>query len=299
MMQIQLEKTLQGADGPLHLQVDMQLHAGEGVALYGASGAGKTTLLRCISGLTPPDRGQIIFAGQTWYDHARNIVLPPQQRRVGLMFQDYALFPHLTVRGNIAFALAPGARASRVDELLDMMGLSGLQHQRIATLSGGQKQRVALARTLAAEPQLLLLDEPLSALDTQTRQHLQQALKHLQQRLGLTVLLVSHDVSELFKLTDRVLLLQQGRIIRDGPPAEVFASGNTSGKVNLTGEVLAITPVEVMVALTVRVGQQIVRVVVMPDEAAALQVGDAVALISKAFHPMVMKLDAHALQPGL
>lgn len=291
MMEIKLEKTLHGANGPLKLQVDMRLRAGECVALYGASGAGKTTLLRCLSGLTTPDAGHIRFAGQDWFDSARGLHLPPQQRRVGLMFQDYALFPHLSVRGNIAFALAPGARASRVDDLLEMMGLVGLQHQRPATLSGGQKQRVALARCLAAEPQLLLLDEPLSALDTPTRQQLQHELKQLQQRLGLTMLVVSHDVSEIYRLAQQVWVLEQGRITQADAPLHVFAPGHTSGKFRLTGEVLAMTAADVMVALTVRVGQQIVRVMVMPEQAATLQPGDAVALVAKAFQPMVFKLE--------
>lgn len=291
MIDIRLQKALQGAHGPLALAVDMQLHAGEMVALYGASGAGKTTILRCLAGLTQADAGVIHFAGQCWYDSARGIHLPPQQRRVGFMFQDYALFPNMTVRGNITFALPAGARASRVDDLLEMMGLQALQHSLPAALSGGQKQRLALARTLAAEPQLLLLDEPLSALDAQTRGQLQQELRDMQRRLGLTTIIVSHDVGEVYKLAQRVLVIEDGHISQSGPPVEVFAKGGTSGKFRFTGEVLAIEPVEVLVALTVLVSNQIVRVVVMPDEAANLQAGDHVMLVSKAFNPMVMKLD--------
>ena len=290
MIDIHLQKTLQGAQGPLTLDVNIQLYAGEMVALYGASGAGKTTILRCLAGLTQADAGSIQFAGQCWYDSHRRIHLPPQQRRVGLMFQDYALFPNMSVRGNIAFALAADARASRVDELLEMMGLQALQYSMPAALSGGQKQRLALARTLAAEPQLLLLDEPLSALDAQTRSQLQQELRDMQRRLGLTTVIVSHDVGEVYKLAQRVLVMQEGRIIQSGAPVDVFAKGGTSGKFRFTGEVLAIEPVEVLVALTVLVSNQIVRVVVMPDEAATLAVGDQVMLVSKAFNPMVLKL---------
>ena len=290
MIEILLKKALHGAQGNFTLDVDIHLQAGEMVALYGPSGAGKSTLLRCLAGLERADAGLILVDGRPWFDSQRKLHLPPQQRQAGLMFQEYALFPNMSVRGNIHFALAKGARATRVDELLELMGLQGLQHSLPARLSGGQKQRLALARTLAAEPQLLLLDEPLSALDASTRSHLQDELKHLQYQLGLTTLLVSHDVGEVYKLAQRVLVLETGHITRSGTPVDVFARGETSGKFRFTGEVLAITPVDILVTLTVLVSQQIVQVAVMPAEAADLAVGDRVLLVAKAFNPMVMKL---------
>ena len=175
------------------------------------------------------------------------------------------------------------------------MALGELQHRKPETLSGGQKQRVALARALASEPQLLLLDEPFSALDAEMRVHLPSEILHLQRHFGITTLIVSHDVGEVYKLANRVLIIEEGRIVREGAPAVVFSSGQTdhqsSGKFRFTGEVLAIEPMDVLVALTVLVSNQIVRVVAMPDEAAALHVGDGVMLVSKAFNPMIFKLD--------
>lgn len=285
-----LTKQLHGAQGEFQLDVDLRLHPGEFVALYGASGAGKTTLLRCLAGLEKPDSGLIRMDNQAWFNSQTDTVLAVQQRRVGYMFQDYALFPNMTVKANVAFALRKGANKNRVDALLEMMGLGELQHRKPDTLSGGQKQRVALARMLASEPQLLLLDEPFSALDQTTRTRLQDEILHLQKSLGLTAIIVSHDVGEIYKMAQRVLLLEQGRIAQQGTPMEVFSRGQASGKFRFNGEVLAIEPMDVMVSLTVLVANQIVRVVVMPQEAVDLNVGDKVLLVSKAFNPMVMKL---------
>lgn len=287
-------KPLQGVNGGFALEADFRVDKGEFVALYGPSGVGKTTLLRCLAGLDHPASGEIVVQAQgqsqIWFNSQQRIQLAPQYRRVGYMFQDYALFPNMTVRDNLAFALRKGAPKQRVDELLAMMELGGLQQQKPITLSGGQKQRVALARSLASEPEILLLDEPLSALDASIRARLQDEILKLQRSMGITTIMVSHDVGEVYKLASRVLVMESGRIVQQGTPVEVFSAGQTSGKFRFTGEILVIEPMDVMFALTVLVGNQIVRVVAMPDEAANLQVGDAVMLISKAFNPMVIKL---------
>jgi molybdate transport system ATP-binding protein len=291
VIQAQIKKHLHGANGGFHLDVNLNVAEGELVALFGPSGVGKTTLLRCLAGLEQAQQGNIIVSAQTWFDTSKYINLAPQLRRVGYMFQDYALFPNMTVRGNVEFALRKGSNKLRVQELIDMMNLGELQNHKPETLSGGQKQRVALARALASEPSLLLLDEPFTALDTEMRNRLHDELLRLQRSLGLTTIIVSHDVGEVYKLVKRVLLMKEGLIVQQGTPAEVFSAGQTSGKFRFTGEILVIEPMDVLYSLTVLVGNQIVRVVAMPDEALKLRVGDAVMLISKAFNPMILKLE--------
>lgn len=291
MIRVSISKHLHGANGDFQLGASLNIAEGEFVALFGSSGVGKTTLLRCLAGLELPEQGNIVVSGETWLDTATRINLPPQLRRVGYMFQDYALFPNMTVRGNLEFALRNGTDPKRVNELLKLMALGELQHRKPDSLSGGQKQRVALARALASEPRLLLLDEPFSALDAEMRSRLHDEILRLQKHFGITTVIVSHDVSEVCKLTSRVMLMEAGRIVQQGNPIDVFSEGQTSGKFRFTGEILAIEAMDVMFSLTVLIGNQIVRVVAMPDEAAKLQVGERVMLVSKAFNPMVLKLE--------
>jgi molybdate transport system ATP-binding protein len=290
MISLKLHKPLHGAQGAFDLAVETQIAQGEFVALYGASGAGKTTLLRCLAGLDKPQHGYLQVHDAVWVDTSKSIFMPTQARRVGYMFQDYALFPNMTVRQNLEFALRKGQNKKRVDDLIEMMNLGELAQRKPASLSGGQQQRTALARALAAEPSLLLLDEPFAALDVAMRTHLQDELLRLQHQFGLTTLMVSHDVGEVYKLASRVLVLQQGQITQQGAPAQVFNTGKTSGKFRFTGEVLQIAPMDVMYALTILVGQQIVHVVATQQEITDLHVGDQVLLVSKAFNPMVFKL---------
>ena len=286
MIKIDLKKKLSGAQGEFFLDVNLRIKPGEFVTLFGASGAGKTTLLRCLAGLTEPDTGTLKINGESWF--SANEKLPVQQRRVGYMFQDYALFPNMTVRGNLEFALRKNADKKRVDELLEIMALGELQTRKPAALSGGQQQRVALARALAAEPQLLLLDEPFSALDHDTKLRLQDEVLAMQRRYGLTTVMVSHDVSEVYRLSQRVLILEQGRVTADGTPAVVFGANQAGGKFSFAGEILAIEAADVVYAVTLLVGNQIVRVIASADEARHLQAGDRVTLMSKAFNPVLV-----------
>lgn len=291
MIQAQINKRLHGAEGEFQLDVDLNIEKGEFVALFGPSGVGKTTLLRCLAGLEQPELGNIAVNGEIWLDTTARINLSAQQRRVGYMFQDYALFPNMSVRGNLEFALRKNTDKKRVDELLELMALVELQHRKPESLSGGQKQRVALARALASEPRLLLLDEPFSALDIEMRSRLHDEILRLQKHFGITTVIVSHDVGEAYKLANRIMLMEAGTIVKQGNPAEVFSTGQTSGKFRFTGKILAIEPMDVLHALTVLVGNQIVRVVATDDETAQLQIGDSVLLVSKAFNPMVLKLE--------
>ncbi len=211
-----------GAERPALDAVDLDVAPGELVALLGPSGCGKTTLLRVVAGLTEPDAGRVLLDGRDLSG------VPAHRRGVGLMFQDYALFPHRDVGGNVEFGLrmagmAPADRRRRVAEVLDLVGLAGWEDRPVGPLSGGERQRVALARALAPAPRLLLLDEPLGALDRTLRDRLVPELGELFRSVGVTVVHVTHDQSEALALADRVVVLDAGRVVQDGSPAAVWA----------------------------------------------------------------------------
>jgi molybdate transport system ATP-binding protein len=200
--------------------VEAELSLGrETLALAGPSGAGKSTVLRAIAGLVRPARGRIVVDGETWFDGERRIDLPPDRRSVGLVFQDYALFPHMTVRQNIGYG---GRRL--VDDLLQRLAIEHLAGARPQGLSGGERQRVALARALAREPRVLLLDEPMAALDPHTRAGVRAELRQMLETAALPVLLVTHDFADAAVLADRVAVMDAGRIVQVGTPAELAAA---------------------------------------------------------------------------
>jgi molybdate transport system ATP-binding protein len=203
--------------------LELSLDVAGTVALVGPSGAGKTTVLRAISGLTRPKRGRIALADATWLDTEQGVDMPPEQRRVGLVFQDYALFPHLSVDRNIAFGATD---AARVDNLLDRLRIADLAAAKPRDLSGGERQRVALARALASDPDVLLLDEPLSALDAHTRLGVRAELHELLDDLDLPTVLVTHDFEEAATLADRIGVLVDGRILQLGSAADLVAAPN-------------------------------------------------------------------------
>lgn len=291
MIRLSLRKRLHTARGDLELDTAMDIAPGEFIAIAGPSGAGKTTLLRMLAGLVRPDGGRIEVEGETWYDGAAGIHLPPQRRRVGMVFQDYALFPNMTVRGNLEFALPDRCARARVDAILEATHLTELALRRPDTLSGGQKQRVALARALVSEPSILLLDEPLSALDPALRARLQDEILSLQRRFSIAAILVSHDVAEVHRLAARVYCLEEGRIVRQGTPSEVFGGGRISNKLRLTGVLLEIKEAGVVRILSVLVGGEVVRVTALPADVDGLKAGDKVFLAAKAFNPMVFRAE--------
>ncbi len=211
--------------GPVPLEVSLAVEDGELLALVGPSGSGKTTILRAIAGLYRARHQYIACCREVWADSARGLHLSPRRRRVGFLFQDYALFPHLSALANIEIALAlrsRGERRQRARELLAAVRLAGLEHRRPHELSGGQRQRVALARALAREPRVLLLDEPFSAVDQVTRRRLERELVLLRQRLPVPTLLVTHNLEEAARLADRICVLHHGRTLQVAPPQEIL-----------------------------------------------------------------------------
>ena len=287
---IDIEKRMLTANGPLNLIVQTTIPAGELVALFGESGAGKTTLLRILAGLVTPDKGLIQFGQTVWFDSEKKINIPTQNRNISLMFQDYALFPNMTVEQNIQFAQFENNQ-SAVNELLNMFGLSELRKRKPNGLSGGQKQRVALARALARKPQLLLLDEPLSALDAEMRSVLQAEIAKAHQLLGVTTILVSHDLSEVFRLASQVLYIENGAITKAGKPEEVFSDSSISGKVQITGQIARIDKQDTIYVVTVISGNnQIIKVIAFENDLETLKIGDRVMVFSKAFNPIISRL---------
>ena len=200
--------------------LELELSLGRGtLALVGPSGAGKSSVLKMIAGLMRPEHGRVALDGCEWLDTASGVDLPPERRSVGFVFQEYALFPHLTVRRNVAFA-----GTARVDELLGRFGISGLADVKPGDLSGGERQRVALARALARDPGLLLLDEPLSALDAYTRVRVRAELREILDELALPTLMVTHDFEDAAALADRVGVLVEGRLLQLGTASELVAA---------------------------------------------------------------------------
>ncbi|HXP90996.1 MAG TPA: ATP-binding cassette domain-containing protein [Fibrobacteria bacterium] len=291
MIRFSVRKRLVGPNGPFDLDLDESVAPGECLALFGPSGSGKTTLLRILCGLETPDQGRVEVNGEVWYDAHAKTSVPARRRRVGMVFQDYALFPNMTIRQNLVFAARAREDRARVDGLLSFTGLESLADRRPRTLSGGQRQRVALARALVSRPDLLLLDEPLSALDPAMRRDLQDLLVRVRTEFGMPTILVSHDIQEVLRTCDTVLRMAHGRRTARGSPLEVFGSGGVSTKFRLVCEVLDIAPAGPAAVATLLHGQDLLRVVLSTEEASGLAVGDRVAAGAKAFSPMVWKLE--------
>lgn len=290
-LEFQAAKTLRTAHGPQELTLSFQLQQGDILALYGPSGAGKTTILRILAGLTDPAAGFIRLAKETWLDTTHKLNLPTRHRSIGLVFQDFALFPHLTVRQQLEFALPPKSNSAIVNELLDMMELDALQNQKPQNLSGGQQQRVALARAIARRPKVLLLDEPLSALDDEMRFKLQDFILKAHKHYELTTILVSHYLPEIFRLSNEVIILENGKIQKQGKAADIFLEDKISSKFKITGEIIDITPADIVYIVSVLSGNLVIKVVATTEEAARLHMGQKVMIASKAFNPIILPLN--------
>jgi molybdate transport system ATP-binding protein len=222
MIDVDIHKQLHAGAARIALQLKFHIANGELLALFGPSGSGKTSIMRMIAGLMTPDEGSIVVDGIPWYDSRSGINRPPQQRDIGVVFQDYALFPNMTVRENIAFGLKPDQEVKDISEVIELMELTQMANVKPGFLSGGQKQRVALARAIARCPKILLLDEPTSALDAALRVKIHQYIKSLQKQQSAATLLITHDMIEVARLADRVVVIEEGRVKAEGKPGEVL-----------------------------------------------------------------------------
>jgi molybdate transport system ATP-binding protein len=234
---IDITKTFPGRP-PISARLSYPLQEATALVLFGPSGSGKTTIVRSLAGLEWPERGTIRFISRTWLDTNSKIRVAPQQRQIGYMAQDYALFPTYTVAGNIAYGLGsllPAERKRRVAEMVELFRLEGLEEAKPQELSGGQQQRVALARAVAPRPQLLLLDEPLSALDVPTRLQLRGELRSLLKHLALPSIIVTHDWAETLTLGDVVAVMGEGQILQVGSPQDVFSRPANAAVAQIVG----------------------------------------------------------------
>lgn len=279
MINIRVEKRLQGSAGEMELEIELNIKEHSFVALAGESGSGKTTLLRILAGLESAD-GRIDLKGDSWLDEKG--ALGPQKRGIGFVFQEYALFDNMSVEQNLLYVKKDRPLAKH---LLELTELYELKDRFPSTLSGGQKQRVSLCRALMSRPKLLLMDEPLSALDPLMRSKLQHDILRLHKEFGTTTIMVSHDPSEIYRLADRVLVLEQGKIIQDGTAKEIFLKTQGSQKFSLRGELLDIIKADVIHIAVVAIGQQIVEIVLDEEEARSFKIGESVQVNTKAFAP--------------
>ena len=289
MIEINIQKLLNTQNGLITLDVNRKIHKHTFLGIFGKSGAGKTTLLRILSGLSKPDSGKIIVDGEIWLDTDKNINLPPQQRKIGFVFQDYALFPHLNVYQNLCFGLKSKKDRYKVDEILSLMELNNLKYAKPHTLSGGQKQRVALARALVYKSNILLLDEPLSAIDNDMRSILQDEIIRLHKYFKLTTIMVSHDIGEMFKLSNRILHLKDGKIFNDGDANSIFTQNNISSKFSFSAKIIDIEQNGIIFIVKILVNNNI-AMITMDNDALNYKIGDEILVSTKAFNPIVFKI---------
>lgn len=281
MIKIDINKKLHGSDGGMELNIDLEIQEGDFIALAGQSGSGKTTLLRILAGLEDA-QGNIQVGEDIWLDTKK--LLAPQKRGIGFVFQDYALFENMSVLDNLLFVKKDKTLA---DKLLKITELESLKNRLPNTLSGGQKQRVSLCRAMMNKPKLLLMDEPLSALDPDMRTKLQNEILTLHNEFKTSTIMVSHDPSEIYRLASRVIVLNNGEIINDGKPKEILLKTSGSQKFSFEGELLDIIKVDVINIAIVSIGQQLVEVVVSDREIENLKIGQSVNVSTKAFTPII------------
>lgn len=289
MIAISLQKKLISADGHFDLNINLKFEEGHLITIFGESGAGKTSILRMISGLMKPDQGLIEFGDKLIFDSESHINTKIQHRNISYLSQDYSLFPNMTVKENLEYALKNKTEVRKVIEIMDLFSLSGLSNLKPDILSGGQKQRVALARALVQKPDLLLLDEPLSALDGKIRYELQEHVLKIKKEFNLTIIMVSHDVSEILRLADKVYVLKDGKINSEGKASDVFMAQNPAGKFQFTGEILKIENHDFLKILHVLIGKEVARVIA-EDNNINYEIGDKVIISSKAFNPIIEKI---------
>ncbi|MDA3077856.1 ATP-binding cassette domain-containing protein [Campylobacter sp. JMF_06 NA1] len=286
MIKIDCEKRL---NENFKISVNLKIKKGSFVCLYGASGSGKTTILRLLAGFMKIDSGAITN-GEITLDNGRKF-MHAKQRKIGFLFQDYALFENMSVIENLLFAKKDLQKAG---EMLKFLELEKYANFAISQLSGGQKQRVALARALMQSPEILLLDEPLSALDYKIREKIQDYLKKIHEKFRPTIILVSHDISEIYRLCERVYELKNGSLVREGSPSEIFLQTSGSQKFSFRGKVVALREAGGVNIAIIAVGAQLCEVVLSVSEARDLRVGDSVSVGAKAFNINLKKIEENS-----
>lgn len=279
MINIDINKQLKGSSGDMNLEVKLQIEENSFVAISGKSGSGKTTLLRILAGLEKAN-GLLKVGDKVWLSPEKSLAV--QERDIGFVFQDYALFANMNVLENLLFVNKDKDLAMH---LLELTQLTQLTKRLPNTLSGGQQQRVALCRAFMKRPKLLLMDEPLSALDPSMRAKLQDDILKLHKKFKTTTVMVSHDPSEIYKLATRVIVIENGEVLQDATPKEVLLKTTGSQKFSLRGELLDIIKTDIIYVAVVAIGQQIVEVVLDESEVSIFKIGDNVQVSTKAFAP--------------
>jgi molybdate transport system ATP-binding protein len=287
MINLDIKKKLHGAGGDFEFALNTEIEDHSMVSISGVSGSGKTTLLRMIAGLTEPDSGSIKVDADIWYEKKSGINKKPQDRKIGFVFQEYSLFPNMTVCENLEYA---GADKRAAHELLGLVELENLAGSYPCTLSGGQKQRITLARAIARNPKILLLDEPFSTLDHEMKIKLQDEIVKIHKRYNITTILVSHDIAEMYKLSSRIISIDKGRIVQDGSPQDILTNRQTSNKFSFTGEIVDIRKADIVYNVIIAAGNTISEVVLSKEDVKDLHSGDKVMAAAKAFQPIVKKI---------
>jgi molybdate transport system ATP-binding protein len=282
MIEINISKKLLGSNGDMNLEVKLNIDQKEFITLTGSSGAGKTTLLRILAGLEEA-KGTIKVGDEIWLDS--NYSLPPQKRKIGFVFQEYALFNNMSVGQNLTY-IKKDIKLAR--ELLEITGLVSLKDRLPSSLSGGQKQRVALCRAMMNRPKILLMDEPLSALDQSTRVKLQDKILAIHREFGTTTIMVSHDISEIYRLSSRVITLDQGKIIDDTDIKDIVSTTDSNSKFIFEGSILDIDIRDSTYIVKVVVAKQVVTIFVDKNRAKSLIVGQKVTLTTDTFRPYLL-----------
>lgn len=290
MIKFQAHKLLRSEQGVMPLDISFSLENGQFLSIFGKSGAGKTTILRILAGLTEGEDISITVNNEIWDSSEKKIHIPIQKRSIGFVFQDFALFPNLSVKENLEFALPKNENKRIIGEILELMELTALQNVSPKSLSGGQQQRVALARAIVRKPKILLLDEPLSALDDDMRFKLQDYILLAHRHFNLTTILVSHNLPEIFKLSDKVIMIVNGKIEKEGTPSHVFSEQKISSKFSLTGEIIEIKKSDIIYVISLLVGNNIVKVIATENEIKDFHIGQKILVASKAFNPIIKRL---------
>jgi len=274
-MKIKITKPLYGSSGKMTLDIDIEVEEGNFIAIAGESGAGKSTLLRVLAGLEEAT-GEIEISNRVWL--SRDMVLATQKRNIGFVFQDYALFENMTIEDNLLFVTKDRELA---DHLLSITKLQELKDRFPNSLSGGQKQRVALCRALMNRPKLLLMDEPLSALDPTMRKKLQNEIAILHKEFKTTTIMVSHDPSEIYHLASRVIVLKNGKIVDDGTPKDILLKKEKTQNLSFEGEVLDVIKTDNKNIAIIAIGQQLIETVIDQNRIKNINIGDIVTVEAK------------------